>query len=365
MQHNKIPTTYPSITDWFKQIKNIKVADFLHEDNQKYIRLKKLQEIIDLPEPKIYNLSIKDINQNTTKLKKIRENLKDRECFLRLIPLDKKLYKIRKKGGSFKSNLTWFNKLKIKNSQYRIEVVPRCNHVVFSAIFIVDDKYIWGEYIKGGLSNLVKGKTEKKPTIFSFDFKRWSFSKKPLIKEINLLKESISKLKVKQYTKKGELKNKLKSEFTKNNYLKGYFEISVWRKEGIQFTDYNRIQYKKYKNFDIWSSAQKNVKKIKGICASPGEVEGKIKIIKKVNKKTVFKKKEILISKNLDINFLPFMKKSGGIISEGGTILSHSSLVARELGKPYIMQVKNATKILKNGQKIRLDANKGIIEILN
>ncbi|WP_368887639.1 PEP-utilizing enzyme [Proteus columbae] len=53
------------------------------------------------------------------------------------------------------------------------------------------------------------------------------------------------------------------------------------------------------------------------------------------------------------------------MITESGGPLSHGAVTARELGLPAVMGVRNILNILKNGQKVRVDGQKGIIEILS
>jgi pyruvate,water dikinase len=53
-----------------------------------------------------------------------------------------------------------------------------------------------------------------------------------------------------------------------------------------------------------------------------------------------------------------------GIISEVGGSLSHGAIVAREYGIPAVMDIHNATNILRNGQRVRIDGQRGIVEII-
>jgi pyruvate,water dikinase len=59
------------------------------------------------------------------------------------------------------------------------------------------------------------------------------------------------------------------------------------------------------------------------------------------------------------------MKKAGAFITDGGGILSHAAIVARELKKPCIIGTKSATQILKDGDLIEVNANNGIVKILS
>lgn len=58
------------------------------------------------------------------------------------------------------------------------------------------------------------------------------------------------------------------------------------------------------------------------------------------------------------------MQQACGIITNRGGVLSHAGIIARELGKPTILATGNATEVLRNGDMIELDADKGIVTIL-
>ena len=59
------------------------------------------------------------------------------------------------------------------------------------------------------------------------------------------------------------------------------------------------------------------------------------------------------------------MARAGGLIAEAGGKLSQGAIIAREYGIPAIMDVHNATWLLQDGQRVRIDGSKGIIEISN
>jgi phosphohistidine swiveling domain-containing protein len=72
----------------------------------------------------------------------------------------------------------------------------------------------------------------------------------------------------------------------------------------------------------------------------------------------------ILVTKNTDPAWVYIMSRSQGLISEKGSLLSHTAIIGRELNIPTIVGVKMATQKIKNGERIRIDATKGTIEIL-
>jgi pyruvate,water dikinase len=52
---------------------------------------------------------------------------------------------------------------------------------------------------------------------------------------------------------------------------------------------------------------------------------------------------------------------ASGVVVEVGGMLSHASTIAREYGLPALANVKNATKILRTGDRVRLDASGGVV----
>lgn len=105
---------------------------------------------------------------------------------------------------------------------------------------------------------------------------------------------------------------------------------------------------------------------LKGVVASKGnknKVFGKIRVVKNPAKDE-FNKNEILLTTMTRPEFVPIMKKAKAIITDEGGLTSHAAIVSRELGVPCIIGTKNATNILKNGQKVEIDIENGTVKIL-
>ena len=107
-----------------------------------------------------------------------------------------------------------------------------------------------------------------------------------------------------------------------------------------------------------------NQKFIKGMTASPGKAKGRVRIILDVAQIPNFKSREILVTTMTTPNYIIAMKKAAAIVTNDGGITSHAAIIARELGKPCIIGTKIATKVLKNGDLVEVDANKGIVRKL-
>lgn len=107
----------------------------------------------------------------------------------------------------------------------------------------------------------------------------------------------------------------------------------------------------------------KKIKKIllKGISACPGMINGQVFIIKHPSSMAKVKKGRIIVAPFTTPIIAPAVSQAVGLITEMGGLTCHAAIVAREFGIPCVVGVKGATKILKNGQRITLDANKRII----
>lgn len=106
-----------------------------------------------------------------------------------------------------------------------------------------------------------------------------------------------------------------------------------------------------------------DVKELKGQSAFYGHVTGRVKII--MNPKAEKPKKPfILVTSMTSPDFIHFLHKCVAIITDEGGITCHAAILSRELKKPCIIGTKIATKVLKDGDLVEVDANRGIVKIL-
>ena len=94
---------------------------------------------------------------------------------------------------------------------------------------------------------------------------------------------------------------------------------------------------------------------------SNGECEGVVRIVHSVEDANKLQKGEIMVARFTDIGWTPYYSVVNGLITEIGSSLSHGAVVAREYGLPTVVNVKGATKVLKDGDRIVMDASRGRI----
>jgi len=108
----------------------------------------------------------------------------------------------------------------------------------------------------------------------------------------------------------------------------------------------------------------KNTSTLKGSPAQAGKTKGIVKIINTAKDCVKMNKGDILISQATSPDMILAMKKAAAIVTNEGGITCHAAIVSRELGIPCITGTKIATKVLRDGMTVEVDADQGIIKII-
>jgi phosphohistidine swiveling domain-containing protein len=103
-------------------------------------------------------------------------------------------------------------------------------------------------------------------------------------------------------------------------------------------------------------------KVLQGIGTSPGKVSGRARIVKDPTRVNL-NSDEILVAENTDPGWTPILSTIKGMVIEEGGLLNHCSIVARELGIPSVVGVRQATRIIPEGAVITIDGGLGLVSI--
>jgi phosphohistidine swiveling domain-containing protein len=103
---------------------------------------------------------------------------------------------------------------------------------------------------------------------------------------------------------------------------------------------------------------------LKGSTAYRGSAKGIVRIINVPEDMPKMNNGDILVSIATTPSIVPAMKRAAAIISDEGGLTCHAAIVARELKKPCIVGTKYATKTLKDGDLVEVDANAGLVTVL-
>jgi phosphoenolpyruvate synthase/pyruvate phosphate dikinase len=353
--------TQQSLTEWFEDVNHADVDKLKIEDNDKRVRLQKLGDLINLPHETTYSFTARDLDDQTETLKLHIDQHGDELCALRLIPLKKGLPKLRTRGITVIEAYEWYKAQDINPDDYRADYIEHPPDNSWSTIFVVTDNGIFGEIVWGGHQQLTQGfHDDGQPTVFTYDFNEWKLSKNDN-KVLEYLKSLIEFIHVDGSERQDEVKKELNASFS-NNYIKGYFETAD-SSIGLWFIDYNQSLGEAFKSVDIENLITENVEKslVAGMKASLGAAEGAVVIVPADNLNIDFVEGSVLVCHMTSPDYLPIMKKSSAIVTDQGGILSHAAIIARELGIPCIVGTQDATTVLKNGDIVRVDANKGAV----
>jgi phosphoenolpyruvate synthase/pyruvate phosphate dikinase len=121
----------------------------------------------------------------------------------------------------------------------------------------------------------------------------------------------------------------------------------------------------KRENNSVLSEEIRNDKlKMDGVIASPGKAIGRAKVVLNAREINKVHRGDILIATMTSPDYVVGMKKAAAIITDEGGITCHAAIVSRELGIPCIVGTKIATKYLKDGEVIEVNANHGSVRIV-
>ncbi len=177
-----------------------------------------------------------------------------------------------------------------------------------------------------------------------------------LAKELNITRDEFFHLRYQEVLESLE-KNKLtvsKKEISER--MKGYV-IGFMEGEEILLTGSDAQEL-----IDFFSQSKKEGDIVKGQVACLGKIKGTVRVILNKHDFPNLKQGEILVTRMTTPDFVVLMKKSAAIITDEGGLSCHAAIVSRELNIPCVIGTKNATQVLKDGDQVEVDAEKGIIK---
>lgn len=159
----------------------------------------------------------------------------------------------------------------------------------------------------------------------------------------------------------------VRSMLTKN------IEMGTELNQRIKLSVFHNIQGKSkvyigkeaQKYYDYFVKVNKKAKILYGMPVSAGKVKGPVKIVINPDSFHKVKKGDIIVTLQATPVFSPVLAIASGLICDGGPgITAHPATLAREAGIPGIIALRMATKILKDGQIVEVDGDKGIVKLI-
>ena len=97
--------------------------------------------------------------------------------------------------------------------------------------------------------------------------------------------------------------------------------------------------------------------------ASPGRASGRVRVLRGPDDFALFEDGEVLVSQATAPAWTPLFARAAAVVTDGGSLAAHASLVAREYGIPAVVATGNATERLLDGQWVTVDGSGGFVEI--
>ena len=189
------------------------------------------------------------------------------------------------------------------------------------------------------------------------------------VEAINLLLDKIADIKKCNAEDLKHLTLKELGDFIKNTKLSD--KINQRKKFPYIYFKDKVIHYKGtssfLKKFGIKLNKEKplsGIAELKGSVANKGKVKGTVKIITNRRQLGNFADGDVIVANMTSPWYVPIMEKSGAIVTDEGGITCHAAIISREMNKPCIIGTKFATKVLKDGDLVEVDANTGIVKKL-
>jgi phosphohistidine swiveling domain-containing protein len=114
----------------------------------------------------------------------------------------------------------------------------------------------------------------------------------------------------------------------------------------------------------IPDTIDEQAQELNGLGVSPGTATGKARVILRADTEEQLLAGEILVAPFTDPGWTPYFVPAAAIVMDEGGVISHGSIIAREYGIPAVVNVGSATKIIKTGQKIQVDGDRGVVRIV-
>ncbi|MDD5177780.1 MAG: PEP-utilizing enzyme [Candidatus Nanoarchaeia archaeon] len=242
-------------------------------------------------------------------------------------------------------------KFKLKERGNKLQDLKRKSDNFIKILGLNENEKYWFEVAK----NFMYIKALRKDTLFICSRKLDLF-----IKEV-ALRLHISPIQLKHMSM-DEFNSAFRGDKIDLDEINSRINYSAWICEDDKLYVFSGNDAKKYSSLIYEETGEKDTREFKGSPACMGKARGIVKLVETVNDLPKFKEGDILVSASTNPHLMPAIKKAAGIITDTGGVTCHAAVVSRELNIPCVIGTKIATKVLKDGDLVELDADNGIIK---
>ena len=187
------------------------------------------------------------------------------------------------------------------------------------------------------------------------------FLQKEIGRRLNLSLNQVRAMTLKEI-KRGVLEKKKINSDKLNQRIN--FHIIIPKGKTIKFYSGEKAKSFSKKYIKEEKSDFKKINRIEAKMAYPGHVKGRVKRIDMPEDMGKMEEGDILVSTATTPSIVPAIRKAAAIVTDEGGITCHAAIVSREFKIPCVVGTKIATKVLKDGDLVEVDANKGVVKVI-
>ncbi len=107
--------------------------------------------------------------------------------------------------------------------------------------------------------------------------------------------------------------------------------------------------------------AARGAELVRGLGAAPGAASGEARIVSALDGAGKLAEGEVLVTHMTAPDWVPLMRRAAAIVTDSGGMTCHAAIVSRELGIPCVVGTAEATKVLRDGELVTVDATEGVV----
>ena len=315
-----------------------RLQEAIEADLTKWERLKKLNEIIELPIDIHTHFSAADVISLSQNVKNFFSQYKNARFSIKAEPVEEckeQLPRHRQHGITQQECVEFVRQLKPAPENYAISIWEYFDSTL-SGTIVVGKEQIIVEAVEGSHSILTQG-FQGNVVQARHDFKNLNISDERLRP---VVQQAIDALRCTDC-----------SVPITNGFVAGYFEFLHCEK-GFRFIDYNTTPMMSVVDVKHVDGV------LNGMMASNGSCKGRVCVVHDEKDFLKVQKGDVLVTPMTDPRFVPLLKKVVCIITDCGGVTCHAAIIARELRIPCIVGTGDATQLLKDGDMIEIKDGK-------
>ncbi|MEU7843837.1 PEP-utilizing enzyme [Micromonospora sp. NPDC049114] len=357
---------HSALADWLRAVRAEARNTILAEDSTRSSRLELLSQLMGLPIIEAITFDGSEVASRSERFTSFARSAQGRYA-VRAFPR-------REDGGQVHRNrnlplpalVDWLTQQDLDLDSYEIEISQHLpNH--WATIFVVNSDGVIGEIVRGSLRQLTQGGPGTAPSVsYVHDFQNWK-TEAPTPEWQQTAAAAVAYTAVPDADVRARLHDALNCDFARDLHLCGYFEAIVTPEGDIRFIDYNISLGDQVPAAFVHLMMDQHGSggDVRGRTASRGSVTGRARVVVFEDVASAhLTDGEVLVCVEPTPDMVPLLAKAGGLVADRGGVLSHASIVCRELAIPCLVGTTNATEIIPDGAMIEVNADAGLVRVL-